>query len=127
MSPLNAGKDVMVTRSLPFPPCYTFQLIFTESAPRPIQSSSCNVHKKDGGMKPLCITSEQWKLVEPPIKSVQVIKLRCFFTMNNKHLKLCVYVQNDHMLVRSKNWNNGICFKYKKNNCKCTAMQWILL
>ena len=31
-------------------------VIFTEPAPTPIQSSSCNVHYKDEALKPLCVT-----------------------------------------------------------------------
>ena len=40
-----------------FSPCYAYQIIFTESAPRPIQCSSRKVHKKDGALKPLCLVA----------------------------------------------------------------------
>ena len=45
-----------------FPPCYAFRMIFTALAPRPIQSISRNVHKKNGALKGLCHTRG------PPVK-----------------------------------------------------------
>ena len=37
-----------------FPPCYAFQIIFTELAPRLIQSISRNVHNKKRALKRVC-------------------------------------------------------------------------
>ena len=50
-------KVILVTH-LPFVKTKPFEKevpisIFTESAPRLVQSSSCNIHYKDGGLKPL--------------------------------------------------------------------------
>ena len=40
-----------------FPPCYVFQMIFTASAPRLIQSIGCYVHNKNGALKQLWSTN----------------------------------------------------------------------
>ena len=37
--------------------------IFTESAPMPVQSSSCNVHYKYEGLKQLCTVSHSYKQI----------------------------------------------------------------
>ena len=51
--PLDAEKRCNGNPISIFPPYYAFQMIFTESSPRPIQSTSHNFHNKDGALKPL--------------------------------------------------------------------------
>ena len=48
------GRDLIIST---FPPCYAFQIIFTESSHRPIQCSSRKVHKKDEALKRLCLVA----------------------------------------------------------------------
>ena len=45
-----------------FPPCYAFQMTFTELAPRLIQSISHKVHHKNRALKQLCCGSRQYAI-----------------------------------------------------------------
>ena len=50
-NPCMLEKDCNGNPIFTFPPCYTFQMIFTALAPKLIQSISGNIHNKNRSLK----------------------------------------------------------------------------